>query len=320
MSETGQLIELLRQQLDTQRKQMETLVETLAGKLTSGPTSKPPAVSIPSFVPFDSSSELWTDYWARFLTFLGANSVPDDKAAQIFLTNQSKVMYKLLGNLVSQQSPPKDVNTLTVNEIAGFMKTQFDPTRYVVRERFKFWSEMQRKPGETIQELAARIRHDAVRCNFPSIKDPQDEAMRTRFMCSVNNEAVLNALFKVKDDELTFAKALQIAQETEEAAKMAKETVYGAKQIQQNPSPYSSSVNKVQSSQQQSSAWHPHARPAADGMQRSDFPWGTCPRCCKTDHGSKDCPFKETVCNYCQSMGHIQAACLFEEEEGAAAG
>ena len=47
----------------------------------------------------------------------------------------------------------------------------------------KFWLEMQRKPGETIQELAARIRHDAVRCDFPSIKNPQDEVMRTRFMC-----------------------------------------------------------------------------------------------------------------------------------------
>ena len=87
MAETGQLIELLRQQLDTQRKQMETLVEILAVKLTSEPTSKPPAVAIPSFVPFDSFS----DYWARFLTFLGANSVPDGNAAQIFLTNQCHV-------------------------------------------------------------------------------------------------------------------------------------------------------------------------------------------------------------------------------------
>ena len=129
MSETGQLIELLRQQLDTRRKQMETLVETLAGKLSLEPTSKPPAVAIPSFVPFDPSAELWSDYWARFLTFLGANSVPDDKAAQIFLTNQSKVTYKLLGNLASQQTPLKDVNTLTLNEIAAFMKTQFDPIR-----------------------------------------------------------------------------------------------------------------------------------------------------------------------------------------------
>ncbi|KAL5499565.1 hypothetical protein EMCRGX_G011006 [Ephydatia muelleri] len=250
MSESEQMFELFRQQMDMQRKQMEALVEALAGRLSSGSTPKPPTVAIPTFVPFDASSELWTDYWARFLTFLGANSVPDDKAAQIFLTNQTKVTYKLLGNLASQQTPPKDVNELTLNEIQGFMKSQFDPTRYVVRERFKFWSEIQRKPGETVLELAARIRHDAVRCDFPSIQDPQDEAMRTRFMCSVNNEAVLKALFKVKDDELTFAKALQIALETEEAAKVAKETVYGSKQVQASPRAHA--VHRVQPSKQQS--------------------------------------------------------------------
>ena len=71
------------------------------------------------------------------------------------------------------------------------MKEQFDPKLFVVRERFKFWSDMQRKPGETLQELAARIRQDAATCDFPSIKDPQDEALRQRFICPVNNEAVL---------------------------------------------------------------------------------------------------------------------------------
>ena len=87
---------------------------------------------------------------------------------------------------------------------------------------------MQRKPGETIHELAVRIRQDAVTCDFPSIGDPLDEAMRTRFMCSVNNEAVLKALFK--DSEPTFAKSISTAVETEDAARVAKETVYGAKQ------------------------------------------------------------------------------------------
>ena len=87
---------------------------------------------------------------------------------------------------------------------------------------------MCRKPGESILELAARIRQDAVTCDFAAIKDPLDEAMRTRFMCSVSNEAVLKALLKFKE-ELTFAKAIAVAMETEEAAKVAKETVYGTK-------------------------------------------------------------------------------------------
>ena len=229
MAELGELIKLFQRQMDSQREQTEALVAAIAKGL-----SKPmPATSIPSFPPFDltSAAELWTDYLARFHTFIGANSVPEDKTAQVFLTSQSKVTYKLLCNLASQQSPPKCINDLTINEITDFMKNQFDPARYIVRERIKFWSEMQRKLGETIHELAARIRQDAVTCDFPSIRDPLDEAMRTRFMCSVNNEAVLKALFKVKDSELTFAKAISTAVETEDAVgRVAKETAYGAKQ------------------------------------------------------------------------------------------
>ena len=46
--------------------------------------------------------------------------------------------------------------------------------------------------------------------------------MRTKFICSVDNEAVLKTLFKLKDDELKFSNAIRVAQEVEEAAKVAK--------------------------------------------------------------------------------------------------
>ena len=240
MSETAKLMELLQQQMKIQReqteaqiqahaKQTEAIIATLTGGAAKWGDSTPK--SFPSFVSFDTTSELWTDYWARFQTFVAAHSIPDDKKAQVFLTNQSLVTFKTLSNLASQLTPPKDVNELTFDEIATFMKNQFDPTRYVIR------SNMLRKPEETVQELAARIRQDAVTCDFASIKDPLDEALRTRFICSINNEAALKALFKVKDSDLTFAKAITIAMETEDASKVAKETVYGNK---------SGSVHKVQ--------------------------------------------------------------------------
>ena len=111
-----------------------------------------------------------------------------------------------MSNLASQETPPKSINELTMTEIETYMKYQFDLKRFVVRERFKFWSEMQRKPSESVLELAARIRQAAANCNFTAIKDPLDEALRTRFICSINNEAVLKALFKVKDDELTLGR------------------------------------------------------------------------------------------------------------------
>ena len=113
-------------------------------------------------------------------------------------------------------------------------------------------------------------------------------------MCSVNNEAVLKALVKVKDDELTFTKALQIAQLTEEAAKLVQST-----------SPYPSSVNKVQTSQRQSSTW----RPTSSWWQKKRVISGGEP-VQGAARQIMDCPFKEAVCNYCQKMGHIQAACL----------
>ena len=216
-----QQMELQRAQMEQQREQMVALVNSISGTRVGN------TASIPNFTPFDSTAELWKDYWDRFNTFIGANSIPEEKRAQVFLTNQTPVTYKLLCSLASQQTPPRDINQLTIGEIEGFMKAQFDPTHYIVRERYKFWSDMKRKLGETIQELAARIRQDAVTCDFASIKDPLDEALRTRFICSVGNEAVLKALFKVKEDELTFAKAISIAIETEDAAKVAKETVYG---------------------------------------------------------------------------------------------
>ena len=88
---------------------------------------------------------------------------------------------------------------------------------------------MQQKPGESIQEPAARILQDAIICDFLTTKNLQDEAMRSRFTCSVNNKAVLRAVFKKQGQDLTFAKAIQIAIQTEDAAKVAKETAYNAK-------------------------------------------------------------------------------------------
>ena len=200
--------------MEEQRKQTEAFVTAI----TKGLDRSTPKISFPSYSPFDSTSELWTDYWARFHA---ANVIPSDRVAQIFLTNQTKVTYKLLSNMASQQSPARGINELSIDAIAEFMRTQFDPTQYIVRERFKFWLDTKRRPGESILELATRICQDAVTCDFVSIRDPLDEAMRTRFMCSVNNEAVLKAHFKVIDSELTFAKAISVAVETEDAAKTA---------------------------------------------------------------------------------------------------
>ena len=167
MSEISELILLLNKQHQEQmailrgehQEQMTMLQEQL--KILQSSLNNP-RENVPtpmaSFQPFDSTSELWTDYLARFRTFVTANSIPDNKQAQIFLTNQSNSVYKMLSNLAAQQQPVKSIHELTMNDIQTFMAEQFDPKRFVVRERFKFWSDMKRKPGETIPELASSRR------------------------------------------------------------------------------------------------------------------------------------------------------------------
>ena len=141
-------------------------------------------------------------------------------------------------------------------------------------------------------------------CDFASIKDPLDEALRTRFICSINNEAVL---IKVKDSDLTFAKAITIAMETEDASKVAKETVYGNK---------SGSVHKVQYFKRQADE-HSVLKPKfkSKDQKRRDFAKGVCPRYGKTDHLSKDCPHIKSTCHFCQKMGHLQSVCLKKKKE-----
>ena len=298
---TDELLQLLQQQIQQQQFMMQAqekrhqeqiqVLLTLAQKSEGKETTKSFTVALPSFSAFNSASELWTDCWSRFNTFAEAHSVPSEKRASVFLTNQTPVTYKLLTNLAGQQTLPKDVNQLNIKEISEFMTEQFHPKRFIVRER-----SMDRKPGETIQELVARIRQDAVTCNFPSIQDPLDEALRTRFICSLNNEAVLKALFKVKDDELTFTRAIEIAIETEDAAKVDKETVHGP-HLKQD-------INKIQPNRKRKSA--------SPELQSSP---ATCIRCGKPGHNPKECRFKRATCHYCSKIGHLEVACFKKKRD-----
>ena len=180
----------------------------------------------PPFPAFDSTAELWKDYQLHFETFVNANSVPDERKALVFLTNQTSGTYKLITNYASQQDVTTTANSMKFSDITDFMSSHYDPTQFTVRERYMFWSTIKRKPGETPTELAASVRQIATTCDFPAIKNPLDEAMQTCFICAINNEAILKSVFREKKEKLTFAKAVEIVTEVEEVAKIAKAQVY----------------------------------------------------------------------------------------------
>ena len=103
--------------------------------------------------------------------FIQANSLPEEKISHVFLTNQMPVTFKLLTNLASQQTPPKNVNNLSLDEISMFVLEQFHPKRFIVRVSSRaIWIENQVKPSR-------RWYHDAVTWYFPSIKDLFDVSL-----------------------------------------------------------------------------------------------------------------------------------------------
>ena len=85
--------------------------------------------------------------------------------------------------------------------------------------------------------------------------------------------------FKVKDNDLTFSCAVEIAVETEDAAKVAKETVHDSKPAQ--------SVHKVTAKK--------FSKKTASNSRDSGRPKVKCFRCGKTNHVAPDCRFKDAV-------------------------
>ena len=202
----------------------------------------------------------------------------------------------------SQLKPKKDVNELPMDEIVGIMQRQQDPKRFVVRECFKFWSYLSRKPGKTIQDLAARMHQNAATCNFSAIDDPQDEAMRTRFICSVGNEAVLKMLFKEDNDKLTFTRAVELACETEDAVQFARDHLW-IKEQSLNP------VHAVRKKLNELATPHnSEQKPAYNAS-------GTCMRCGNANHKANDCRYKQSTCNYCHKKGRLERVCLSKKRQ-----
>lgn len=155
------LVEILQQQIAVQeRRQDEQLKEQvhcheeqtkvlqeMIGNCPPNPehemVTAPSQVATLNFVTFDPTSELWPDYWSRFCTFTNAHSVSNSKKPKASHTSQNFCLQDAF-HPASQETLPKDLNELVVDQIAEFMKRQFNPKHFIVWERFHFgeWHEV----------------------------------------------------------------------------------------------------------------------------------------------------------------------------------
>ena len=135
------ILENMQKQMELQernhREQLDAMMSVM--KEMKAPAAATPSVATvsatPNFASFDSSAELWEDHWSRFVTFFRAYSVSEERQAQVFLTNQSPTIYKMISNLAAQSSPSKQINELSIKEIVQFMRGLLDRPKTVHRQR-----------------------------------------------------------------------------------------------------------------------------------------------------------------------------------------
>ena len=156
--------------------------------------------------PFEGGPQEWASYVERFEQFLVANDITEAK----------KVMaktYELVKDIVAPAKPSE----LKFEEVVEHLNKHYDPKPLVIAERFKFHKRNQ-QADESIAEYCAALRKHASTCQFGTFLD---EALRDRLVCGMKDLATQGRL--LAESKLTLAKALEIAQGMEAAAKQAQQ-------------------------------------------------------------------------------------------------
>ena len=240
-----------------------------------------------SLATFDSASEEWTEYVERLEFYFVANGITDStKQRAVLLSCYGSSTFRLLRSLVL----PAPLTDFSFRELVAKMKAHQEPIPSVIVLRYQFNSR-QRATSETVAEYVAALCRLAEHCSFG---DTLDEMLRDRVVCGIADPAVQKRL--LSETDLTFTKAVSIAQAAELTVKGSKEIRASSGDLPENIHKFSHVTNSVNSSQK-------HTDVAKDGL-----PTGTCYHC-GGKHNHLTCPFKFEVCHFCKKRGHTAKVC-----------
>ena len=164
-----------------------------------------------SLAAFDSTSEDWTEHLQFYFDTNGISDTAKQQAVLLSCCGLST--FQLLRSLVL----PTPLTELSFKDLVAKMKAHCEPKPLVIVQCYQFNSR-QRATSETVAEYVAALRKLAEHCNFG---DTLDKMLRDRLVCGIANAAVQKCL--LTEPELTFTKAVTIAQAVELAEKGTRE-------------------------------------------------------------------------------------------------
>lgn len=150
-------------------------------------------------------------YKRRMSHFLSLNKITDNKEKiDVLASFGGADLYKILHSLIQ----PENIEDKTYEQLIEKLDSHFAPKKNIVAESFKF-NKRDQKQSETIAEYIVELKTIAQDCEFGNFLD---RALRDRFICGINNEAIQQKL--LNDSSLsTFQKACDVASTMETTKK-----------------------------------------------------------------------------------------------------
>ncbi|XP_063631390.1 uncharacterized protein LOC134802687 [Cydia splendana] len=243
---------------------------------------------------FDHKTTEWAIFKSRLTKFFLVNSISEaEKKSAITITHLSDESYRLVRNLAY----PKEIDSLTYDALVLLLDEHFKQKQCTFADKAKFFGAM-KSAGETLSEWAARLRGLASYCDFGSALETN---LRDRFVLGLGSGSVRDKLFEQKPSSLTFAKALELAEQTE-SAREAKLTT-----IKEEP------VFRAQTE----GGYRGGARGARGGRANASGSGQRDPRstpeqctvCGMKNHTEINCRYKSYKCQKCGKKGHLKKVC-----------
>ncbi|XP_037964899.2 uncharacterized protein LOC119691463 [Plutella xylostella] len=258
---------------------------------------------------FDHKTCEWDIFKGRLLQFVKVNKVEEDFKSAILITHLSDESYRLVRNLAY----PSDVDTKTFKELVLLLDTHFKPRQCSFADMAKFHGAT-RSAGESLGDWAARLRGLASYCDFGTALETN---LRDRFVLGLGSGPERDKLFEQNPAGLTFARALELAQQAEctrEAKQLDKlvikdEPIYRASfegRSQRDGSTRRGNYGGGGSSNSGRAGAGSSGDPRASGGPGSDT---RCAVCGMKNHTEEKCRFKSYRCQKCRVKGHLKKVC-----------
>ena len=227
---------------------------------------------------FDASTDNWRSYVERLEHYFKANKIDDSLQKDAFLACIGRKTFTLLRSLTAPDKP----GDKEYDELVTLLTRHMAPKPLVIAERFRFHKRDQRE-GESINEYAAELQRLSEHCDFGT---GLNDALRDRLVCGIRDEGEGVQKRLLTKENLTFDKALKMAEAAEQAGKDAAQ-FHNTSRLEKPLE----DVHVVQSG----------------GLSCSG---------CGGRHLRSKCRFKDVQCRFCKKKGHIERVCRSKPYQG----